>query len=381
MSKKTETRRVVIVGLGLIGGSIGLRLKAAELPGLEIVGSDIDGTRERAAKKSGAIDRCEHDLATALREARLVIITVPISALRDVFTAIAPHLADDAVVTDTASTKGEVMKWAAELLPESVSFVGGHPMAGKEETGIDHADAALFEGRAYCVCPTVSSPPAAIQSVVGLAQALGAEPVFIDAEEHDVYAAAISHLPLIMATALFRLLRDSPSWDDLGQLASTGFRDMTRLASGDPAMSNAIWKTNREAIIHWVDRLAEELQRIRAMLSDAQDEDLFKLFAEAKLQRDEFIANPPRRESAATGPQVDRGRAFLDIFVGGMMADNIRRVSKIPEMLEARREAEPEPEGKKRRLSLGEKMEEGIRRDLEKMEREREEKAKSEGDH
>ncbi len=377
MSEKAETRRVVIIGLGLIGGSIGLGLKAAELPGLDSVGSDINGSSERAAKKSGAIDRGEHDLTKAVRDARIVIVAVPIAALRDVFTAIAPHLADGAVVTDTASTKGEVMKWAAELLPESVSFVGGHPMAGKEQAGIDHAVAALFEGRAYCICPTVSASPTAIQSVVGLAQALGAEPVFIDAEEHDVYAAAISHLPLITATALFRLLRESPSWDDLGQLASTGFRDMTRLASGDPSMSNAIWKTNREAIIHWVDRLTEELTHMRGMLSDGQDEELFKLFAEAKLQRDEFIANPPRRETAARGPEVDRGRALLDIFVGGMMADNIRRVSKIPELMEARQEAGPE--GKKRRLSLGEKMEEGIRRDLEKMEREREEKAKREG--
>ena len=379
MSEKAETRRVVIIGLGLIGGSIGLRLKAADLPGLDIVGSDIDGSRERAAKKSGAIDRVEHDLARALRDARLVIVAVPIAALRDVFTAIAPHLTDGALVTDTASTKGEVMKWATELLPESVSFVGGHPMAGKEQTGIENADATLFEGRAYCICPALSASPTAIQSVVGLAQALGAEAVFIDAEEHDVYAAAISHLPLITSTALFRLLRESPSWDDLGQLASTGFRDMTRLASGDPSMSNAIWKTNREAIIHWVDRLTEELKRMRGMLSDAQDEELFKLFAEAKLQRDEFIANPPRRETAARGPEVDRGRALLDIFVGGMMANNIRRVSKIPEMM-GEAQQETGPEGKKRRLSLGEKMEEGIRRDLEKMEREREEKAKREGD-
>ncbi|HEY5640367.1 MAG TPA: prephenate dehydrogenase/arogenate dehydrogenase family protein [Dehalococcoidia bacterium] len=377
MSEKADKRRVAIIGLGLVGSSIGLRLRAAELPGLEIVGSDIDGSRERAAKKSGAIDRGEHDLAKAVRDARLVIIAVPIAALRDVFTAIAPHLAEGAVVTDTASTKADVMKWAAELLPASVSFVGGHPMAGKELSGIEHADAALFEGRAYCVCPTVDSPPSAIQSVTGLARALGAEPIFIDAEEHDVYAAAISHLPLIAATALFNLLRQSPSWDDLGQLASTGFRDMTRLASGDPAMSSAIWRTNREAIIHWLDRLSEELKRIRGMLSDAQDEDLFKLFAETKLQRDEFIANPPRREAAAKVPEVDRGRALLDLLVGGMMADNIRRVSKIPEMVEEKRQ-ETAAEGKKRRLTLGEKMEEGIRRDLEKMERERQEKAQRE---
>jgi prephenate dehydrogenase len=377
MSEKKETRRVVIVGLGLIGGSIGLRLKAAELPGLEIVGTDADRSNERAAKKSGAIDRGAH-LTEAVRDAQLVIIAVPISALRDVFTAIAPNLAEGAVVTDTASTKGEVMKWAAELLPESVSFVGGHPMAGKEQSGIDHADAALFEGHAYCVCPTVSSSPTAIKSVVGLAQTLGAEPVFIDAEEHDVYAAAISHLPLITATALFRLLRDSPSWPDLGQLASTGLQDMTRLASTDPSMSNAIWKTNRESIIHWIDRFSEELTRIRGMLSDGQDEELFKLFAEVKLQHDEFIANPPRRESTATGPEVDRQRAFLDVFVGGMLADNIRRVSKIPELMES---SDGEPGDENRRLSLGEKMEEGIRADLEKMEREREEKAKKKGDH
>ncbi|HEY5641005.1 MAG TPA: prephenate dehydrogenase/arogenate dehydrogenase family protein, partial [Dehalococcoidia bacterium] len=169
MSEKTEPRRVAIIGLGLIGGSIGLGLKAAKLPGLEVIGSDIDGSQERAAKKAGAIDRGEHNLAKAVREARLIIIAAPIAALRDVFTAIAPHLADGAVVTDTASTKGDVMKWAAELLPESVSFVGGHPMAGKEHSGIDHADAAIFEGRAYCICPTIDSSPTAIQSVVGLA--------------------------------------------------------------------------------------------------------------------------------------------------------------------------------------------------------------------
>jgi prephenate dehydrogenase len=213
-----------------------------------------------------------------------------------------------------------------------------------------------------------------VQSVVGLAAVLGAEPMFIDADEHDVYAAAISHLPLVTATALFRLMRESPSWGDLGPLASSGFRDMTRLASGDPTMSNAIWKTNREAIIHWIDRLAGELTRLRELLSDAKDEELFEVFATAKLQRDEFIANPPKRE-AAPGVEVERGQAVLQLMVGGMMADNIRRVSKIPELLAEKREIEETAEGEKRRLTLGEKMAEDIRRDLEKLEREREEKA------
>jgi len=369
--------RVAILGTGLIGTSIGLRLRHNGAKDVEIVGHDRYNDFAGQAKKQGAFDRVERDPREAVRDAGLVILSAPVLANHKLMGEIASSLAPNAIVTDTGSTKAETLRQAATLLPTTVSFVGGHPMAGKELSGIGHADAALFEGHAYCVCPTVSSSPTAIKSVVGLAQTLGAAPVFIDAEEHDVYAAAISHLPLITATALFRLLRESPSWPDLGQLASTGLQDMTRLASSDPSMSNAIWKTNRESIIHWIDRFSEELTRIRGMLSDAKDEELFKLFAEVKLQHDEFVANPPRRESTAKGPEVDRQRAFLDVFVGGMLADNIRRVSKIPELMES---SDGEPGDEKRRLSLGEKMEEGIRADLEKMERDREEKAKKQGD-
>ncbi|MEX0683853.1 MAG: prephenate dehydrogenase/arogenate dehydrogenase family protein [Dehalococcoidia bacterium] len=370
-------RRVAIIGLGLIGGSIGLGLKRAGLPSLEIVGQDNDRSAEKTAQKLGAIDRAEHDPRKAVEGASLLIIATPISSLRDVFKEIAPHLLKDAIVTDTASTKADVMKWAAELLPDTINFVGGHPMAGNEQQGIENAEATLFEGRAYCLCPTVDCSPAAIRSMVGLAELLGATPAFIEPEEHDVYAAAVSHLPLVMATALFTLLRESPSWDDMGTLASSGFTDMTRLASGDPAMSHAIWSTNREAIIHWIDRLSGELNRLRDMLKDAQDEALLELFITTKLQRDEFIAHPPRRERPPSSVEVDRGKAFLDMMVGGMMADNIRRVQKIPEVMEEPIERDT-PEGK-RKISLAEKMGEDIRRDLEKLEREREEKAREKG--
>jgi hypothetical protein len=220
----------------------------------------------------------------------------------------------------------------------------------------------------------VNSSQNAIKSVMGLAELLGAEPMFIDADEHDVYAAAISHLPLITATALFSLMRQSPSWEDLGQLASSGFADMTRLASGEPAMSQAIWSTNREPLIHWIDRLTEELNRLRDMLKDSQDEDLFTLFATAKLQRDEFLVNPPRRVPRPAAVEVDRSKAFLDLMVGGMMADNIRRIQKIPEIVVE----EQTEEGGTRRMTRLEKMSEDIRRDLEKLEKEREEKAKRE---
>jgi prephenate dehydrogenase len=375
MSDAPDTRRITIVGLGLIGASIGLRLKQTDMPDIEIVGRDVERDAEKKAHKMGAIDRAEHNLIKAVEGASLVIIATPITTLRDIFSEIAPHLSEGAIVTDTASTKAEVMQWARELLPEHVSFIGGHPMAGKETQGTDNADATLFEGKAYCLCPTVDAPPSAINSIIGLADILGAEPMFIEGDEHDVYAAAISHLPLVTATTLFSMMRASPSWEDLGVLASSGFRDMTRLASGDPVMSHAIIATNREAIIHWIERMTAELNKMRNMLSDSRDDDLLELFTTAKLQRDEFLLNPPRRQPRDAREKVDSGQTLKSLLVGGMMARNIKRVSEIPDKMEEKHEVVTE-EGGTKKMSMADKMAEDIRRDLEKIEREREEKAR-----
>src|SRR3989442_4646750 len=152
MSHSDGTKRIAIIGTGLIGGSLGLALKASGLQGLEIVGHDRDRNVATKAEKAGAIDRPEHNLSRAVAGAGMVIIAVPVLAMREVMQEIAPHLAEGAVVTDTASTKSHVMQWAAELLPEHVNFVGGHPMAGKETPGVEQAEGTLFRERAYCVC-------------------------------------------------------------------------------------------------------------------------------------------------------------------------------------------------------------------------------------
>jgi prephenate dehydrogenase len=369
----TEPRnKITIIGLGLIGGSLGLALKAAGMQGVEIVGHDRERGVEKQAEKIGAIDRGEHNLPSAIEGAALVIVATPIDTVREVFQQIAPDLAEGAVVTDTASTKARVMDWAKEALPPHVSFIGGHPMAGKETHGIDHAEAGLFREKAYCICPALDATPEAIRRVTGLAGVAGAEPLYMDAAEHDQYAAAISHLPLVLAASLFTLMRSSPSWDDLGVMAASGFRDMTRLASGDPGMSHGIWRTNREAIIHWIERMIGELSRYRDMLQDAQDEALLQTFIQAQLQRDQFLAEPPRRKQAAAG-EVDLNQGMLAMLVGGMMADNIRRGQKLAEM---RREQAPqaatsaEQEAPKpKKMSLAEKIAEGVRKDIEKMEK------------
>ena len=370
MAGRTRTGKIAIVGTGLIGGSIGLALKSAGLDGVEIVGHDRDRGNSNRAERGGAVDRAEHNLPRAVEGAGLVIVATPILAVREVFRQIAPDLAEGAIVTDTASTKAHIMQWARELLPENVSFVGGHPMAGKESSGFENAEAGLFQGRAYCICPSLTADEAAVKSVVGMAQLMGAEPLFVDPEEHDQYAAAVSHLPLIMGTAFFTLLRSSPAWPDMAPMASSGFRDMTRLASGDPAMSHGVWRTNREAAIHWLERMEGELHRFRDLLKDANDEQLLEIFATARIERDTFLQEPPRRRPSEIPAHYEAGKQLLvSMLIGGMMAEQLRKAQKLPEL--AREASLAEGEAGEKRPSRAEKMAEDIRRDLEKLEEKR----------
>lgn len=363
MKNSPETHRVTIIGTGLIGGSLGLALKKAGLDSVEIIGHDRERGRANRAQSIGAIDRAEHNLLRAVEGASLVIIATPVLAVREVMAQIAAVLPEGAVVTDTASTKAEVLRWAQELLPPQVSFVGGHPMAGKETPGVDNAEAGLFAGKAYCICPAVNAAEGAVRSVIGLAQMVGAEPLFLDPEEHDQYAAAVSHLPILVATALFSLLHSSPSWADIAPVASSGFRDMTRLASGDPVMSHDICITNREAAVHWLERMAAELHRLRDLLQDAQDDALLELFAGAQMERDAFLAQPPRRQPAAAESAAIR-KELLGSLMGGWMAERLRKAQKLPEVMKEAQQASAE--GEKRRPTLAERIAEDVRRDLEK---------------
>jgi prephenate dehydrogenase len=371
MDRPGEKKRILIIGTGLIGGSLGKAVRAAKLPGLEVVGYDNDREAARQAEKAGAIDHTEHDLTRAVIGASMVVIAVPVLSVREVMQRIAPNLAEGAVVTDTTSTKAHVMLWAKEMLPEHVGFVGGHPMAGKETGGIQNAEAGLFQGKAYCICPAVDATESAVRSVMGLARLAGAEPMFVDPEEHDIYAAAVSHLPLMVSTAMFSMLRNSPAWTDMGMMASSGFTDATRLASGDPAMSHGIWATNRDAVIHWLDRMADQLREFRKMLEDAQDEALLETFAKAQIERESFLREPPRRQAEAAAPKVDTGEALMSMLVGGMMAKNLKRAKEIPDLA---KDAAGQPTGQeegKRRPTFGQRVAEGVRRDLERLEQKR----------
>lgn len=360
MTKETQERkRITIIGLGLIGGSLGLALKAAGLPDVEVVGHDRERGAESKARKMGAIDTAEHNLPRAVEGAGMVIIATPILAVREVLEQIAPHVREGAVVTDTGSTKERVLEWAAQLLPEHVSFVGGHPMAGKETPGIDNAEAELFHGRAYCLCPAVDAHEDAVRAMVGLVRLIGAEPMFLDPKEHDQYAAAVSHLPLVASTALFTLMRASPAWRDLAPMASSGFRDVTRLASGDPRMSHDIFLTNREAAVHWLDRMIEELRRYRDLL-EGDAEELLETFARAQMDRDTFIAQP--HATRLEEEKVDVRQELVNSLMGGWISDRLKKARELPGVIKEAETARAE-----KRRSRAEQVAEDIRRDLEKL--------------
>ncbi len=282
------SRRIAIVGLGLIGGSIGLALKRAGSDGVELVGYARRPETADRALQLGAIDRFEGSLASAVDKAALVILATPTMSVKEILSQIGSHLPVGCVVTDVASTKVQVMKWAEESLPASASFVGGHPMAGKELSGIDVADADLFKGCTYCIVPGRGASDDAVQTIVDLVHKVGARHVFMNASDHDQFVAGISHLPLILASALVMATTGNPHWSKMSEVAATGYQGATRLASQHPRMNRDICLTNGENIVSWIDDFTRELQRFRALIAEG-DLGLEQAFDRARQARNAWI--------------------------------------------------------------------------------------------
>ena len=280
--------RVVIIGLGLIGGSIGLALKQTNEPGWEVVGYVRRPEAVSAVLKLGVVDRVEMDLEHAVNGAELVIIATPVLAIREILAHMAHCLSPGCIVTDTGSTKLEVMRWAEDLLPPTVDFVGGHPMAGKEIHGIQAAEASLFQGHVYCITSAKKTPPRAVDKVVSMVKQLGSEPFFVDAQEHDNLVAGISHLPMLLSATLVSTTTNDASWNKLSRLAASGYRDFTRLASGNPEVNAHICFTNKQAIIRWIDEFTKELARYRQLV-DGGGKQLEEALAEANRARREWL--------------------------------------------------------------------------------------------
>ena len=285
--------KIAVIGTGLIGTSLGLALKQAQIKNLELVGTDYDHAARSGAEKRHAFDRIENRVSPAVRDADIVILATPIMAMQELFQAIGTELSEGCIVTDVGSCKRVVLDWAAQYLPKEVEFVGGHPMAGKETHGPEGADADLFRGKAYCIVPGPGTRQQAVSEVTTLAEAIGARPFFVGVDEHDSYVAAASHLPFLVSVALMGCTSKSSNWEDIAQLASTGYKDITRLASGDPIMHRDICISNPEPIVAWIDAFIREMYEVRKLLDNGERpaaEDVQQVFQQAYDARTRWLA-------------------------------------------------------------------------------------------
>ncbi|HKP54552.1 MAG TPA: prephenate dehydrogenase [Chloroflexia bacterium] len=317
--------KITIIGLGLVGNSIGMALKRAISPQgssttkaeIEIVGLDPDRQREAdAVRKFGSVDSIADNLAQAVEGAELIIIATPASAAREVMEAIDPYLAEGVVVTDTLSSKEQVMRWAGETLGREVSFIGGHPIIADDNPD-DLSDkstpsADLFRNARWAIIPRPGASNDALNTVIWLAETVGASPLFIDPFEHDSYLAAVSHLPMVAGAALWRLAHSSPSWGDMESFAQSGFKNATESLSAPPEIIAASLAGNRRVLLGWVDRYLLSLQEMRDMLAQGSEleesgDPISATLAEAHKTRRAWIT-----ESSVTGDEKnERLRAEL----------------------------------------------------------------------
>jgi prephenate dehydrogenase len=279
-------QRVAIVGLRLIGGSIGLALHTAKAA-RQITGYDLDKSVVHNARKIGAIDQSCPTLADAVRDAEFVILATPISLIRSFLQDIATVASPGTVVTDVASTKAQIISWAEEYLPPSVLFVGGHPILSIDTYDDGLATAALFKDCVYCLTPTKRTPSTALHKVIQLIEILDAQVRFLEPAEHDGLVAGVNHLPFVLSAILMNTVAESPSWVDTAIVAEKSMYNMTRMASNNPEVYRDICMTNSEALSRWLDEYIRGLSAFRDQLM-LHDRNLVQTFYKSKKLREQW---------------------------------------------------------------------------------------------
>lgn len=273
---------VTIVGVGLIGGSVGLALRR-RLPDVTIVGVGSRETSLRTALERGAITEIASDLPAAVAQADLVIVCAPVDHIVRQVQALAPHCRPGTLITDAGSTKAEIVAALAGKpgWHRDVRFVGSHPLAGNEKTGPQHASAELFVDRVVVVTPEPATQADHLAAIHEFWRLLGARVIDMSPEEHDQALATTSHLPHLLAAVIAGSTPESYL-----PLTGSGWRDTTRIAAGDPALWRQIMLSNRQHLLTALDCFASHLPRWRAALASSDAVELERLLAEAKRLRD-----------------------------------------------------------------------------------------------
>lgn len=283
--------RMVIIGLGLIGGSLGL---AARQRGLckQVVACGRDPQKLQGAVERGIVDAVSVSWAEAVSGADLVVVATPVGAVEEVLKKIAPHLGPETIITDVGSTKCSVIDAARRVFGELPSgFIPGHPIAGTEFSGFEHALADMFVDHKVILTPQAESSPVAVARVSRLWREVGAEVVELTGEVHDRVLGATSHLPHMLAFALVKMLADGDDHQAIFDFAAGGFKDFTRIVSSDPVMWRSIALANRTELVKLLTGYQQLLGEMMTSLDGGDGDYLQRLFGDAKSARDTHLAN------------------------------------------------------------------------------------------
>jgi prephenate dehydrogenase len=281
-----QFQKISIIGVGLLGGSIGLAVRQRKLA-REVAGYVRRAASLKDCEKAGAVDYATTDLLAAVSNADLVILGTPLAQMRALTEQLLPALKRGAIVTDVGSVKAEVVRELDSVLKKSgAHFVGSHPMAGGEKMGVLAAKADLFVNAACVITPSKHSNKAAVGKLETFWKALGARTLRLDAAKHDLVVSRSSHLPHVVAATLAGLVLDARQPKPQAALCATGFRDTTRVASGSPEMWRDIVLANRKNVSQAVDAFVAELKSFQGALKKSDGEAVEKFFATAKARRD-----------------------------------------------------------------------------------------------
>lgn len=288
---------ISIIGLGLVGASLGLAIRQAK-PDVEVVGHDANSEATKQALKLGAIEKSEWNLINACATADLLILAVPALAIKEILQLVKDDLKEGVVITDTAGSKGEVMRWANELLPPHASFVGGDPMVGVQD-GSATPRADLFNDVTYCLSPAPTTAPEAVHLVTGLVNLIGANAYFVDPDEHDGFIGVADHLSFVLSTALLRMVAQSGEparvASDVHRMIGPTFRRATSFSSADPLTYRDLCLTNRDNIIRWTAQMRDSLAELSVLLEEGDPKKLEALFNDVYTTR--LVLSKPYRDS------------------------------------------------------------------------------------
>ncbi|GAB1795375.1 prephenate dehydrogenase [Priestia megaterium] len=282
--------RVLLIGVGLIGGSLALAMK--KHLHVTVVGADINTNEVQVANQLGIVDYVAEDIKTEAAQADYIVLATPVEYttawIHDLSTW---KLKETVIVTDVGSTKGEIMKAAEALNKKRISFIGGHPMAGSHTSGAVNARADLFCSARYILTPFENEQKEKIDALMHLLEPTGAQFVPLDAATHDQITGVVSHLPHVIATSLVRQVKGYSAQNHLvTEMAAGGFRDITRIASSNPHMWRDILKQNRSMLLTLLDDWMKEMEQVKLLVEKGDGHELFDYFSDAKEFRDSLHA-------------------------------------------------------------------------------------------